>query len=135
MTTDFIEERSHKVFATVAIIEALEFGDDDLAELTKYLAKRCGFAHIANEINIHDLETLNEFYDFGEPESQVLYILEPSNDFANLLGDRIETETGVLAQRDGEPLGGDGYDRYIENLITDQQDSQEPQDDYIDDFA
>ena len=133
--TDFIEGRSHKVLATVAIIDALEFGDDDLAELTKYLAKRCGFAHIANEINIHDLETLNEFYDFGEPESQVLYILEPSNDFANLLGDRIETETGVLAQRDGEPLGGDGYDRYIENLITDQQDSQEPQDDYIDDFA
>ncbi len=133
--TDFIEERSRKVLAVVAVINSLEFGDAEFAELTKYLAIQCGFGHLTNLLTIDDLNTLNEFYDFGEPESQVLYTLEPSNDFANLLGDRIETETGVLAQRDGEPFGGDGYDRYVENLITDQQDSQEPQDDYTDDFA
>lgn len=37
------ETRSNKVLATLSIIDALDFSDDDLDDLTKYLAARCGF--------------------------------------------------------------------------------------------
>lgn len=135
MTTDFIEERSPKVVAVTDLINILQLDKAEFAELTKYLAIQCGFGHLNNLLTIDDLNSLNEFYELGEPEPQVLYTLEPSNDFANLLGDRIETKTGVLAQRDEEPFGGDGYDRYIENLITDLEDSPQVESDYTDDFA
>lgn len=100
MPTDFIEERSRKVIAVVAVINSLEFGEAEFAELTKYLAIQCGFGHLNNLLTIDDLNTLNEFYELGEPE----------------------TVPELIDKPDIEPFDGDGYDRYIENLITDIDD-------------
>ena len=37
------DTRSNKVLATLSIIDALNFDDDDLSDLTGYLARQCGF--------------------------------------------------------------------------------------------
>ena len=126
MATDFIEERSHKVLATAAIIDALEFTDDELAELTKYLIKRCGFedhnpesAHWLDAYNIKVIADFVATLKKEEPSNpDSLYTLTPENDFAGLLNDEDKSPP--------EPFGGDGHDRCIEHLITDL--------DYSDDF-
>ena len=38
------ETRSNKVLATLSIIDALNFDEDDLSDLTAHLAKQCGFS-------------------------------------------------------------------------------------------
>jgi hypothetical protein len=113
--TDWIEGRSHKVLATVAIIDALDYSDEDLAELTKYLAMRCGFDHLTDEINIHDLDSLNDFYIDGDPNDGELLIqtkLEPSNDFAGLLDDRTESD-----RTESERDESDRYGHQIDDIL------------------
>ena len=43
MNHEINNDRSHKVLATLAIIDALDFNEDDLSDLTSYLVNKCGF--------------------------------------------------------------------------------------------
>ncbi len=48
------DTRSNKVLATLSIINALNFDEDDLSDLTGYLAKQCGFTLEHSDLVVYD---------------------------------------------------------------------------------